>query len=103
MNPADRATPQAPRQFEVGEIVVVRRIEALARIVRGPLIDHPESRRWVIVLVNPARTGQGRELIIDEHALRHEQTCRGCGCTDSRACALGCRWVAPDLCSSCAT
>lgn len=27
--------------------------------------------------------------------------CRACGCTDHRACAGGCSWVAPDLCSKC--
>ena len=27
--------------------------------------------------------------------------CRGCGCTDDRACPGGCWWVEPDLCSSC--
>lgn len=28
--------------------------------------------------------------------------CRKCGCTDLQACAGGCWWVEPDLCSSCA-
>ncbi len=28
--------------------------------------------------------------------------CRQCGCTDTQACAGGCWWVEPDLCSSCA-
>ena len=27
--------------------------------------------------------------------------CVGCGCTDRCACAGGCRWVGPRLCSSC--
>jgi len=27
--------------------------------------------------------------------------CRGCGCTDDRACPGGCWWVETDLCSSC--
>jgi hypothetical protein len=27
--------------------------------------------------------------------------CRVCGCTNDRACAGGCRWVGPDLCSQC--
>jgi len=30
-----------------------------------------------------------------------EGECRGCGCTEDRACAFGCAWVEPDLCSSC--
>lgn len=31
------------------------------------------------------------------------RTCRSCGCTDDRACFLGCTWVSEteDLCSSC--
>lgn len=31
-----------------------------------------------------------------------ERTCRGCGCTDLRACPGGCYWVRPDFCSACA-
>ena len=32
------------------------------------------------------------------------RTCRSCGCTDDRACFLGCSWISEteDLCSSCA-
>jgi hypothetical protein len=33
--------------------------------------------------------------------MKAERSCRGCGCTESHACAGGCRWVAPTLCSSC--
>ena len=29
------------------------------------------------------------------------QTCRYCQCTDMRACAGGCSWVAPSVCSAC--
>lgn len=29
------------------------------------------------------------------------RTCRGCGCTDTRACPGGCSWVEDDLCSAC--
>lgn len=29
--------------------------------------------------------------------------CRVCGCTDDAACAGGCYWVEPDLCSACVT
>jgi hypothetical protein len=27
--------------------------------------------------------------------------CKYCGCTDDRACPGGCRWVKPNVCSSC--
>lgn len=30
-----------------------------------------------------------------------EMTCRVCGCSDERACAGGCVWAAPNLCSRC--
>lgn len=30
-----------------------------------------------------------------------EGECRGCGCTEDRACAFGCAWVEADLCSAC--
>jgi hypothetical protein len=29
-------------------------------------------------------------------------TCRVCGCTDENACAGGCVWIEPGLCSICA-
>ena len=35
----------------------------------------------------------------DRNGLR----CRVCGCTETDACAGGCRWVEDDLCSVCAT
>jgi hypothetical protein len=42
-----------------------------------------------------------RTLIrIVERALGR-RTCRGCGCTQYAACAGGCWWVEPDLCSEC--
>lgn len=31
-----------------------------------------------------------------------KRKCRGCGCTDDRACPDGCFWEEPDLCSACA-
>lgn len=30
------------------------------------------------------------------------RTCRGCGCTDTRACEPPCSWSRPDVCSRCA-
>lgn len=30
-----------------------------------------------------------------------QRACRVCGCTDDRACAGGCAWIAEDLCSAC--
>ncbi len=30
------------------------------------------------------------------------RACRECRCTQNHACAGGCWWVAPDLCSTCA-
>jgi hypothetical protein len=30
------------------------------------------------------------------------RVCRVCGCTDQNACAGGCGWIEPDLCSLCA-
>jgi acetyl esterase len=32
-----------------------------------------------------------------------ELPCRNCGCTDSHACAGGCSWTEPGLCSACTT
>lgn len=34
-------------------------------------------------------------------AAGEETACRGCGCSDSRACSGGCVWAMPALCSRC--
>ena len=34
--------------------------------------------------------------------MNFEGRCRLCGCTDEEACADGCFWAEPDLCSVCA-
>lgn len=36
-----------------------------------------------------------------KQTVKKERTCRGCDCTDKRACNGGCAWVETDLCSSC--
>lgn len=46
-----------------------------------------------------------RTWVKDEEAgyWRHAApTCRVCGCTDEYGCDVGCYWIEPDLCSSCA-
>lgn len=50
-----------------------------------------------------SRPGLAEDLfsVIGQH---FEQTCRGCGCHDDRACLTGlgpCSWVMEDLCSEC--
>ena len=42
------------------------------------------------------------DLLEEERERRGYPPCRGCGCTDERACPEGCSWVEPDLCSECA-
>lgn len=36
-------------------------------------------------------------------AIAASGVCRGCGCTDTRACPGGCEWVAEGWCSACAS
>jgi hypothetical protein len=42
-----------------------------------------------------------KRLIRTIERLRGRPVCRGCGCTDHAACAGGCWWAEPDLCSAC--
>jgi hypothetical protein len=39
--------------------------------------------------------------VLEEAPLPAPGTCRGCGCTDERACGFGCAWIEDDLCSQC--
>jgi hypothetical protein len=56
----------------------------------------------------PAEDGRVSIAELPEGKFEHDMTkhpemrqCRACGCTDIRACAGGCYWVEPDLCSAC--
>lgn len=52
----------------------------------------------------PKHLVQLTELLILEAVnipLDRVRTCRGCGCTDDRACEGGCYWVSDEVCSSC--
>ena len=39
--------------------------------------------------------------LLSEQASLPPMECSCCGCDDDHACAIGCRWVGPFLCSSC--
>lgn len=57
---------------------------------RPPLVDGFSRRDMELVLDDGSRPMQ-------------PVACRVCGCTDDRACAGGCTWTGPDLCSNCGT
>jgi hypothetical protein len=48
-------------------------------------------------------TARRFRLEADDMVIEREVACRGCGCTEENACAGGCSWVEPDLCSRCAS
>jgi hypothetical protein len=43
------------------------------------------------------------KLLEEDSPQQEKRRCRVCGCTDDHACPGGCYWVAPDLCSACAS
>lgn len=53
-------------------------------------------------LVNERLTAIADEMTPVASVVGGRRRCRGCGCTDARACAGGCYWVGDDLCSRCA-
>jgi hypothetical protein len=59
----------------------------------------PEISPSYAELLRRAREPEAELRVIDEHMM---MACAGCGCTDEHACAEGCGWVAPGLCSRCA-
>ncbi len=61
------------------------------------LVD-AELREFVVDGITPERSGDYLAAAAEEGP----RSCRGCGCTDERACRGGCYWVAPNLCSRCA-
>lgn len=67
---------------------------ALGRLRELGLVEPvPGVQTWAI-------TRAGAQLLDVE--LNGSPRCRACGCTQNVACDDGCRWAAPDLCSSCA-
>lgn len=46
------------------------------------------------------------QALLKEHwpqgKLQVRGRCKLCGCTEDRGCDVGCAWVAPDLCTTCA-
>jgi hypothetical protein len=54
---------------------------------------------------SPSGEETEEELIEDSieriQNLMESRRCRVCGCTDERACEVGCEWVGPNLCSAC--
>lgn len=65
-------------------------------IIRGP---RPTDEEFAAAV---ARGGDAGALWIPEGVQVPEgRSCRGCGCTDDRACPGGCSWLEPGLCSSC--
>ncbi|HDH0770448.1 hypothetical protein AB0175_25040 [Klebsiella pneumoniae] len=65
----------------------------LAGKIFGPL------QRVTITRVSAGRDDQDGEF---RGTVDVTQKCRRCGCTWRNACAGGCHWVSPDLCSACA-
>lgn len=76
-------------------------------IIRDEQLDAEIDR---LLAQSDALVNERLDAIADELALSPERTiidgrqrvCRGCGCTDARACPGGCYWAAPGLCSRCA-
>lgn len=48
------------------------------------------------------KKSKGQKLRKNDTPRPTEAKCRVCGCTDERACPVGCSWIKADLCSVCA-
>lgn len=102
--------------------------KVLARFRRGVAHHRPMARKWL--MADAARLDHRPLRILKSHGLIHYDVladrapgrsraqarltpagiralevlphfCRTCGCTELQACAGGCSWVEPDLCSAC--
>lgn len=64
--------------------------------------DEVMARAYALIEETPelklARDALGATSLL----YRKLKTCRGCGCTDARACPGGCSWAQPGLCTVCA-
>lgn len=75
-------------------------IAAIEADVRPASFATIAALRWVYsfdldVLATLAAAALGFDV-------RPPRLCRVCACSDQDGCRVGCRWVAPDLCSACA-
>ena len=73
--------------------------EELAQLRENLLILMDEGNPAAMAIMKEcARKEFDRQQAI---AAGQETACRGCGCSDSRACSGGCVWATPVLCSRC--
>ena len=72
---------------------------------------YPKAKAWVLTNIRRIKPFyvKGSQGFYDSveyelsqtNVLQVTRVCRGCGCTDGRACPGGCHWVEADLCSQC--
>lgn len=77
----------------------------------APIVIEAQWRAWTEAagyladLAGERQTDEALNQLRDEFRYRAEEprngVCVGCGCTEERACADGCSWVRPGLCSAC--
>lgn len=72
------------------------------RRVVDVVTDIPDGERIRVGLAM-LRAQPSSRFALDWRREPEQQHCHVCGCTDDRACAGGCSWMTPDLCSGCAT
>jgi hypothetical protein len=78
--------------------------KSLAPHAEGPfcwILD--DVRRFLDPQEMPGRQGlfEFDASLLDAPYVLAGPRCRVCGCTNDHACAEGCSWVEPDLCSQC--
>ncbi len=85
------------------ECAAAARLAVSLRDGKVQVLDGEASKvkalEWLSVSLEPVRFKVEFSPLFD--TVPREGRCRGCGCTDDRACFGGCSWVEPDLCSQC--
>lgn len=74
--------------------------ELYAAWVDEGVLDEMLERESAGPTVREAYKAAAVELIVELYKRAGVRVCRVCGCTEDRACVLGCTWVEEDLCSS---
>lgn len=98
-----RAVKVAPGMKIGAGVPIMFKVELVLRmwlLLEETREKHSRSPRSMLKLAE--QCVDGLEKMRESAPVTAEPRCRACGCTESRACAGGCYWVVPGLCSRCA-